>query len=274
MPLEAAKVIVISVHESSSPLKQSQSGTTCVVDVLLTVFPGARSGCRRTDIVKCFGVFEAVLRSQSVVIAHQKVLHIIEIGGIIIVAKQRKFLALAGQGPLETQSGIPGGALVLVSHVRPHLHIDIGTDVDDPVYRVMASRGPADIVFLAYATGLQPGLEVFRIVPLLARHPTGALNGVAHDAMIRIFFVLVIRVIGEDGVYLEQAEQKDQPGPDLDRRILIPRDGSGNRAKTPSCSPALSLLHRCRPGSEGPHALRSSSVRDLLPARSRHWSSG
>ena len=148
-------------------------------------------------------------------------LHIIEIGGIIVVAQQRKFLALAGQGPFETQSGIPGGALVLVSHVRPHLHIDIGTDIDNPVYRVMPSRGPADIVFLAYATELQPSLEVLRIVPLLARHPTSALNGVAQDAMIGILFVLVIRVVGDDGVYLEQAEQKDQPGPDLDHRILI-----------------------------------------------------
>ena len=83
------------------------------IDILLTAFPGARSRRRRADIVKRFGVLEAVLRSESAVIAHQKVLHIIEIGGIIVVAEQRKFLALAGQARLRRNPASPAAPLSL-----------------------------------------------------------------------------------------------------------------------------------------------------------------
>src|ERR1035438_1103188 len=70
----------------------------------------------RSNIPERFGVLHAELLSQQMEILKQKMLHVLEGGGIVVVAQQRQFLALPRQVLLQANPRISGGTLVLIGY--------------------------------------------------------------------------------------------------------------------------------------------------------------
>src|SRR5579872_1496581 len=76
-------------------------------------------------------------------------------------------------------------------------------------------RPPREVVFLAHTVRLQPRLKVFRQIEPATRCPARRLDRLRRHIMIRVLLVMAPRVIAENGIDLQQPEQKYQTAPEL-----------------------------------------------------------
>ena len=64
---------------------------------------------------------------------------------------------------------------------------------------------------------------MLRKIQVTRGHPAGGLDALCRHVVIGVLFVMTPRIVTQDRVDLEQAEQKNQPGAHLDPRHVVER---------------------------------------------------
>lgn len=103
-----------------------------------------------------------------------------------------------------------GRALRLVLHVDVDLLLQPRRNIDHAVHLLLK---PREVVFLAHTVRLQAGVEVLRVVLAAAGHPRRGLHARAGDVVVGVLLVVPARVVGDDDIGFQQAEQEDEPLP-------------------------------------------------------------
>jgi len=111
------------------------------------------------------------------------------------------------------------GALSLVRGNRGHLGLDVGADVDHTVVRLSGPGHP--IVAFADSVRFDAGGQMLREILIHACHPAGLLHGLAGDPMVGVLLSMSPRVKGEHRIDLQQAEEEDQAGAQLNGRHCV-----------------------------------------------------
>src|SRR3984957_15002126 len=92
-------------------------------------------------------------------------------------------------------------------------------DIDDAIYELLGSA--REVIFLTNGVRLEACLEMLREVFFAASHPAGCFDPLRGNVMVGILLIVIPWIVAENGVHFEQAEQKDQAGPQLDSTDVV-----------------------------------------------------